>query len=190
MNYFLYDILLTIIWELFFIMLDLDQYIGRVQDFPKKGILFYDIVPLLADADAWHVTIGRLSRAVSQMQPDLLIGIESRGFLTAAPLAAHLGLGFALVRKPGKLPGKTIGIDYKLEYGTDRLEISAGIVKPGMRVVLMDDLLATGGTLKATADLVRLVGGMVAGAACIIELESLQGRSKVDFQCFSLLQYD
>ncbi len=171
-------------------MLDIDNYIARVPDFPKPGILFYDIVPLLADADAWQVTIGRLSREVSRMQPDILVGIESRGFLVAAPLAAHLGLGFGLVRKPGKLPGETIGIDYELEYGSDRLEITKNIIKPGMRVVILDDLLATGGTLKATADLIEHVGGVVAGSACIIELKNLGGRSKVDFPCFSLLNYD
>ncbi len=171
-------------------MLDLDNYIARVPDFPKPGILFYDIVPLLADADAWQVAIGRLSREVSRMQPDILVGIESRGFLVAAPLAAHLGLGFALVRKPGKLPGETIGIDYELEYGSDRLEITKNIIKPGMRVVILDDLLATGGTLKATANLIENVGGTVAGCACIIELKNLQGRSKVNFPCFSLLNYE
>lgn len=171
-------------------MMNLDNYIARVPDFPKPGILFYDIVPLLADADAWQVAIGRLSKEVSRLQPDILIGIESRGFLVAGPVAAHLGLGFALVRKPGKLPGETIGLDYELEYGADRLEISKGIIKPGMRVVLMDDLLATGGTLKATADLIEKVGGNVVGAACIIELNSLKGRNKVNFPCVSLLNYD
>ncbi len=171
-------------------MLDIDNYIARVPDFPKPGILFYDIVPLLADADAWQVTIGRLSREVSRMQPDILVGIESRGFLVAAPLASHLGLGFALVRKPGKLPGETIGIDYELEYGSDRLEITKNIIKPGMRVVILDDLLATGGTLKATADLIEYVGGTVTGSACIIELKNLQGRNKVNFPCYSLLSYD
>ncbi len=171
-------------------MLNLDDYIGRVENFPKPGILFYDIVPLLADADAWQVAIGRLSREVSRMQPDILIGIESRGFLVAAPLAAHLGLGFALVRKPGKLPGETIGLDYDLEYGSDRLEISKNVIKPGMRAVLLDDLLATGGTLKATADLIKMVGGDVVGAACMVELNDLKGREKVDFPCVSLLNYD
>ncbi len=171
-------------------MLNLDDYIGRVENFPKPGILFYDIVPLLADADAWQVAIGRLSKEVSRMQPDILIGIESRGFLVAAPLAAHLGLGFALVRKPGKLPGETIGLDYDLEYGSDRLEISKNIIKPGMRTVLLDDLLATGGTLKATADLIKMVGGEVVGAACLVELNDLKGREKVDFPCVSLLDYD
>ncbi len=171
-------------------MMDLDRYIARISNFPKDGVLFYDISPLLADADAWQVTIGRLSKEVSKMQPDLIAGIESRGFLTAAPLAAHLGLGFVMARKPGKLPGKVVSQEYELEYGSDEIQVKEGFIKPGQNVVIADDLLATGGTLKATAELVKKCGANVTGAVCIIELKSLKGRDRVDFPCTSLLSYD
>lgn len=134
--------------------------------------------------------MGRLAKAVGRHSPDILAGIESRGFLVAAPLALKLGCGFIMVRKKGKLPGKTIPHEYALEYGTDTIEIQAEAIKPGQRVVLLDDLLATGGTLAASVALFRKVGADVMGAACIIELSFLDGRSKLDIPITALMTYD
>ena len=170
--------------------MDIKDHIRAIPDFPKPGILFYDISTLLAHPDAWQVTTGRLAKAISPMQPDVLVGIESRGFLTAAPLALKLGMGFAMARKPGKLPGETVCHDYELEYGTDTICMQADAIEPGQKVVILDDLLATGGTLKATVDLVRKLGGEVTGAACIIELTFLKGREKLDVPFTSLVAYD
>jgi adenine phosphoribosyltransferase len=170
--------------------MDIKDYIRGIPDFPKPGILFYDISTLLSHADAWQVAMGRLAREVRKFQPDILAGIESRGFLVAAPLALKLGCGFVMVRKKGKLPGKTIPYEYALEYGTDTVEIQHDAIEPGQRVVVLDDLLATGGTLNAAAHLIRKVGGEVAAAACIIELNFLKGRQKLDIPCVSLVQYD
>ncbi|MGF1640203.1 MAG: adenine phosphoribosyltransferase [Rhodospirillales bacterium] len=170
--------------------IDIKNYIRSIPDFPKPGILFYDISTLLAHADAWSVAMGRLAKAVSRHQPDMLAGIESRGFLVAAPLALKLGLGFVMVRKRGKLPGPTIPHEYALEYGTDIIEIQEDAVQPGQRVVILDDLLATGGTLSATAALLRRVGAEVVGAACIIELSFLDGRSRLDMPVTTLVSYE
>ena len=119
--------------------MDLKDHIRGIPDFPKPGILFYDISTLLRDADAWQVAMGRMAKAVRAYQPDLLAGLESRGFLIAAPLALKLGCGFVMLRKRDKLPGETVGLNYALEYGTDRLEIQADAVEPGQRVVVVDD---------------------------------------------------
>jgi adenine phosphoribosyltransferase len=170
--------------------MDLKQHIRGVPDFPKPGILFYDISTLLAHADAWHETVHRLAKALTPHKPDLLVGIESRGFLVAAPLAFQLNCGFVMVRKKGKLPGSIIPHTYDLEYGSDTIEIQADAVKPGQRVAVVDDLLATGGTLSAAIRLVRLVGGEVASAACIIELAFLNGRARLDVPFTSVVSYD
>lgn len=170
--------------------MDLKQHIRAVPDFPKPGILFYDISTLLAHPDAWQVALGRLSRIVSAYQPDVLAGIESRGFLVAAPLAAKLGIGFCMVRKPGKLPGDVISHEYELEYGSDTIQIQRDAIAPGQRVVVLDDLLATGGTLGASLALFDKVGAKVVGAACIIELTFLGGRDKVGVPFDALIQYD
>jgi adenine phosphoribosyltransferase len=170
--------------------MDLKDYIRSVPDFPKPGILFYDISTLLAHEDAWQVAMGRMAKIVRQYQPDVLAGIESRGFLVAAPLALKLGCGFVMVRKQGKLPGKKISHDYDLEYGTDTIEIQEDAVKPGQRVVVLDDLLATGGTLAASIDLFEKVGATVAGTACMIELTFLNGRGKLNAPFDSLISYD
>jgi adenine phosphoribosyltransferase len=170
--------------------LDIKGHIRGIPDFPKPGILFYDISTLLSHADAWQVTMGRMAREIGRYQPDLLAGIESRGFLVAAPLALKLGCGFVMVRKKGKLPGKTVSYTYDLEYGTDTIEIQADAVKPGDKVVVLDDLLATGGTLRAAIDLFRKVGADVKAAATIIELSFLNGRSKLDVPFTSLVAYD
>ncbi len=170
--------------------MDLKDHIRSIPDFPKPGIQFYDISTLLADADAWQVAMGRMARAVLPHLPDILAGIESRGFLIAAPLALKLGCGFIMVRKAGKLPGPTVPYTYELEYGTDTVEVQADAITPGQRVVIIDDLLATGGTMRAATELLRQVGGDVRGAACLIELTFLKGRDKIDIPCTSLMSYD
>src|SRR5579863_7869164 len=170
--------------------MDLRKHIRGIPDFPKPGILFYDISTLLAHADAWQATVHRLDDALRPYRPDLLIGIESRGFLVAAPLALSLGCGFVMVRKRGKLPGQTIPYTYDLEYGSDTIEIQADAIKPGQRVIVLDDLLATGGTLSAAIRLVRMVGGDVLAAACIIELAFLEGRKRIDVPFTSVVSYE
>lgn len=170
--------------------MDLKDHIRAVPDFPKPGILFYDISTLLRNADAWQVAMGRLSRVVSAHQPDLLAGVESRGFLLAAPLALKLGVGFIMLRKRGKLPGATVALDYDLEYGSDRIEIQADAVRPGDRVVVVDDLLATGGTMAAGIQLLRNVGAVVPSALALIELSFLRGRDRLDVPFDALVSYD
>lgn len=170
--------------------MDLKEHIREIPDHPKPGVLFYDISTLLADPDAWQVAMGRMAVAVRQYHPDVLAGIEARGFLMAAPLATKLGCGFVMVRKKGKLPGKTIPFTYDLEYGTDTIEIQADIVGPGQRVVIIDDLLATGGTMAAAVNLLRRVGAEVTGAVALIELTFLGGRAKLDLPFTSLVTYD
>ncbi len=169
--------------------MDLRDHIRTIPDFPKPGILFYDISTLLAHADAWKECVQQLKEIIEPIKPDLLIGIESRGFLPAAPLALELGIGFTMVRKQGKLPGETISHVYDLEYGTDTVEIQADAIKAGQKVVILDDLLATGGTMRAAIDLSKKVGAEVAAVACIIELEGLGGRDEMDAPCHSLIQY-
>ena len=159
--------------------MDIKDHIRSIPDFPKPGINFYDISTLLRHPDAWQVTMGRMAKVVGGWRPDVLAGIESRGFLTAAPLALKLGCGFVMVRKKNKLPGETISHTYDLEYGSDTIEIQADAVKPGQRVVVLDDLLATGGTAAATADLVERAGGRGVGLAFLIELGFLAGRARL-----------
>ena len=170
--------------------MDLKQYIRGVPDFPKPGILFYDISTLLAHAEAWRATVKRLDAELRPFKPELLVGIESRGFLVSAPLAYSLGCGFVMVRKRGKLPGKTIPYTYDLEYGTDTIEIQADSIATGQRVVVLDDLLATGGTMQAAIQLCRSVGGTVCAAAAIIELGFLGGRKRLDVPLTSVVAYE
>ena len=170
--------------------MDLKQHIRGIPDFPKPGILFYDISPMLAHPRAWRYCTAKLAALVADWEPDILVGVESRGFLVAAPLALNIGCGFAMLRKQGKLPGKTIAHTYDLEYGTDTVEIQADAIAPGQRVVILDDLMATGGTMAAGIDLIRKVGGDVRGAACVIELTFLGGRDKIDVPFEVLMQYD
>lgn len=170
--------------------MDLRDHIRQIPDFPKPGILFYDIATLLAHPAAWKATVDRLAEAVAPHRPAKLVGIESRGFLVAAPLALSLGIGFVMVRKRGKLPGKTVAYEYALEYGTDAIEVQADAIAKGDRVVVLDDLLATGGTLAAAVELVRRQGGEVAAAACIIELTFLKGRARLDVPFEALIAYD
>ena len=170
--------------------MDLKDHIRSIPDFPKPGILFYDISTLLQQAEAWSTTIERLADAISPYRPERLVGIESRGFLVAAPLALRLGIGFTMVRKKNKLPGETISHTYDLEYGTDTIEIQADALAEGQKVVVMDDLLATGGTAAAAVSLLRSVGADVVASAFIIELNFLNGRSKLDVPIHSLIEYD
>ena len=170
--------------------MDLKDHIRSIPDFPKPGILFYDISTLLRDADAWQVAMSRMAQAIREYRPDFLAGIESRGFLFAAPLALKLGCGFVMLRKPGKLPGAVVGLDYTLEYRSDRIEVQADAVPPGARVVVVDDLLATGGTLAAGIRLLRQLGAEVPAAMTLIELSFLGGRQLLDVPFESLLQYD
>lgn len=170
--------------------LDLKNHIRSIPDFPKPGILFYDISTLLAHAKAWHNTIEQMADAVRPHKPDVLAGIESRGFLLAAPLALALGTGFVMLRKKGKLPGTTVRHTYSLEYGTDTIEIQQDAVDKGARVVLVDDLLATGGTMAAAITLLQQVGATVPAAACVIELTFLEGRKRLPVPVEALLQYD
>jgi adenine phosphoribosyltransferase len=171
-------------------LLNLKDHIRAIPDHPKPGILFYDIGTLLAHPQAWSETIKRLGETVGPLRPDVLVGIESRGFLVGAALAAELGIGFVMVRKKGKLPGKTTSRSYALEYGEDTIEMQEGFVKPGHKVVLCDDLLATGGTASAAIGLIRQVGAEVIHAAFIIELDFLKGRTRLDVPVTSLLCYD
>lgn len=167
---------------------ELAALVRAVPDFPKPGILFRDITPLLADGKAFRSLIDRMAAPIAKLAPTRLVGIESRGFLFGAPLAIALGIGFAPVRKPGKLPWKKQRQEYALEYGTDVLELHEDAVA-GERVVIVDDLLATGGTAKAAGDLCRLVGGTVLGYAFVIELTALDGRKQLDGEILSLLTY-
>ena len=170
--------------------MDLQEHIRSIPDFPKPGILFYDISTLLRHPAAWQTAMARMTERIGGYKPDLLAGIESRGFLLAAPLALALGCGFVMIRKPRKLPGATVGLDYALEYGTDRLEMQADAVTPGQRVVIVDDLLATGGTLAAGVALLRQMGAEVPAAGVLIELTFLGGRARAGVPLEALISYD
>ena len=170
--------------------MNIKDHIRSIPDFPKPGILFYDISTLLQHAEAWKATVDRLAEEIYPYKPDRLIGVESRGFLVAAPLAVRLGIGFTMVRKQNKLPGETISFTYELEYGSDTIEIQSDALQEGQKVVLMDDLLATGGTAAAAVELLRSVGGDVVASAFIIELNFLNGRNKLDVPVHSLIVYD
>jgi adenine phosphoribosyltransferase len=159
--------------------MDLGRHIRPIPDFPKPGILFRDITPLLADAEAFATAIERLAEPWRGVKLDAIAAVEARGFLFAAPLAVMLGVGLVPVRKPGKLPADTIAHEYELEYGRDRLEMHRGILAPGARVLVVDDVLATGGTAAACARLVEAGGGSVVGAAFLVEIEPLGGRPRL-----------
>jgi len=161
-----------------------------VPDFPKPGILFYDISTILKDGAAWRYAVDQLAEVVRPFGPTLLAGIESRGFVFAAPLAYKLGIGFVMIRKVGKLPGTVASHAYDLEYGSDTLQIADGMVAPGARVVLVDDLIATGGTAKASVELLRKVGAEVAGAAFMIDLPDLGGRANLGTPSKALLAFE
>ena len=170
--------------------MDLSAKIRDIPDFPKRGIVFKDIMPLLADPEALHETVERLAEFAEPRTPDLILGAEARGFILGAALAYRLNCGFVAARKPGKLPWRTVSVKYALEYGFDALELHADAIKPGTRVIVHDDLLATGGTARAKVDLVEQLGGEVVGLAFVIELEFLNGRERLEgYDVFSLIQY-
>ena len=154
--------------------------IRNVPDFPKPGILFYDITTLLRDPDGFRDVIAAMASPFLNQSIDVVVGIESRGFILGGAVAEALGAGFVPVRKPGKLPAKAVKESYALEYGTDALEIHEDAILPGQRVVIVDDVIATGGTARATASLVRKLGGTVHALAFLVELEFLKGREKLD----------
>jgi adenine phosphoribosyltransferase len=169
---------------------ELKQKIRDIPDFPKKGVVFKDITPLLADGKAFRAVIDRIAERFAERQVELVVGIEARGFIIAAAVAYRLGAGTTLIRKPGKLPYRTHSIPYALEYGSDCLEIHQDAVIPGQRILLVDDLLATGGTMRAALDLIRRLGGDVVGAAFLVELSFLQGRARLrDHEVYSLIQF-
>src|SRR3984893_2883934 len=170
---------------------ELKALIREIPDYPKPGILFYDITTLLKDPKCFHSMVDKLCAHYDGRKVDVVTGIEARGFIFAPALAYRLGAGFVPIRKPRKLPSKTVSVTYELEYGSDQLEIHQDAVKPGQRVLLCDDLLATGGTASAAIELVRKLGGELAGAAFAVELSFLNGRAKIPgVDVFSLLKYD
>ncbi|MBX2835107.1 MAG: adenine phosphoribosyltransferase [Micavibrio sp.] len=168
--------------------MNIRDHIRIVPNFPKEGINFYDIATLLAHPSAWRETIGQLHARIEAYQPDILMGIEARGFLVAAPLAHEMGCGFGMVRKKGKLPGQTLSYKYTLEYGEDEIEIQPDLIPAGAKVVVVDDLLATGGTMHAAEKLIQKTGAKVVANFAIIELEGLDGRAKLDAPFDALLK--
>ena len=168
--------------------IDLEKTIAKVPDYPKPGILYYDISTLLMNAQAWTTTVKRLTCEISPYKPDIIAGIESRGFLLASPLALELGAGVQMIRKQGKLPGATLAHTYDLEYGHDTLEIQNNSSLNDKRVAIVDDILATGGTLNAATSLIREQGSVVVCSACILELAFLRGKDKLDVPFISLIQ--
>lgn len=157
-------------------------------DFPKEGINFYDIQSALAKPDVWNKITDKLCELVKESGAQIILGTEARGFVTGMPVALKLGLPFGMIRKPGKLPGEVVAQEYALEYGTDSIELQKDLISTGMKVALLDDLMATGGTMKASADLVRKLGGEVVLGACVLELFELKGRDKMDFPFEGLMQ--
>jgi adenine phosphoribosyltransferase len=168
----------------------LDKYIRDIPDFPKPGIIFKDITPLLADPPALALAVELLANPFRGKNIEVVVGAESRGFIFGIAVAQALSAGFVPIRKPKKLPSKTVKITYDLEYGTDSLEIHADAIKPGQRILMVDDLLATGGTMKACCDLVKDLGGNICGVAVLIELAFLKGREKLEgYDVKSIIQY-
>lgn len=171
--------------------MDLSHYIAAIPDYPKEGIIFRDITPLLENPAAFRETIDQLAAYGRKLGADLIVGPEARGFIIGCPVAYALGIGFAPARKPGKLPRETKALDYGLEYGHNTLELHVDAIKPGQKVLLVDDLLATGGTVAATKSLVESLGGEVVGGAFVIELTALNARAALkDLDILSLVQYD
>ena len=171
--------------------MNLTDYIKDIPDFPKKGILFRDISPLLKSPEGWGAAMRQLGLFCERVNPDIIVGIESRGFIVGSALATQQRMGFVPVRKKGKLPGNVLGVDYTLEYGNDRLEIQSDALQGNPRVLLVDDLLATGGTVNASAKLIEKAGGQLVGCGFIIELNELNGRENVpNVPIRSLIRYD
>ena len=170
--------------------MNLKDYIRNIPDFPKPGILFRDITTLLKDKKAFKFSVSSLSNKYKNKKIDVVVAVEARGFILGGAVAETLGAGFVPVRKSGKLPWKTNSVAYDLEYGTDTLEIHHDAIKPGDKVLIIDDLLATGGTVKAVTELVKQLQGKIAGIAFLIELTGLKGKEKLkEFQVYSLIKY-
>lgn len=170
---------------------DLDAAIRKIPHHPKPGVLFYDLMPLFAENAALRAVVNSIATWANDRDIDAVLGAEARGFIAGGALANELGVGFLTARKPGKLPGRTISQEYTLEYGTDSLELHEDAIAPGMRVLVHDDLLATGGTAKATCEMVERLGGIVAGVAVVVELTFLPGRERLaGYDVLSLVSYD
>ncbi|TCO79843.1 adenine phosphoribosyltransferase [Marinisporobacter balticus] len=170
--------------------MNLKEKIREIEDYPEKGISFKDITTLLKDGEAFHDMIDQLVKTIEDKEFDLIVGPESRGFIVGTPLSYATKKGFIPVRKPGKLPAETIKHEYDLEYGSDALEMHKDAIKPGQRVIITDDLLATGGTLRSTVKLVEQLGGEVVGILCLMELTYLKGRETLKgYDVKSLIQY-
>ena len=170
--------------------LDLYKYVASVPDYPEKGIIFRDILIVMADGAAFKQATDELVDYAKDKKVDMVVGPEARGFIVGCPIARELGVGFAPARKKGKLPRKAISASYDLEYGTATLQMEADAIKPGQRVLVVDDLLATGGTISATIDMVEQMGGIVVGCAFLIELKDLHGRDKLkDYDMKALMEF-
>ena len=172
-------------------MEDLKKYISEIKDFPKEGVVFKDINPIYKEPKIWNRLMLPLQKLVTTSNPDYIAGIESRGFISASALAFKNGIGFITIRKPNKLPGKVIGTNYKLEYGEDRLEIQEGLFEKNSRILIIDDLLATGGTASAAGKLIRKADGKLIGYGFLVELTKLRGRESLDSTVYveSVIKY-
>ena len=170
--------------------LDLHDYVASIPDYPEKGVLFRDISPLMADGEAYHQATDQIVQFARDKGVEMIVGPEARGFIVGCPVAFELGVGFAPARKKGKLPRETVKAEYSLEYGKSALYMHKDAIKPGQKVLVTDDLFATGGTISATIDLVEQLGGIVVGCAFIIELKDLHGRDKIKgYDMLSLMEY-
>lgn len=169
--------------------MDLKDKIRSMKDYPKEGIIFRDITTLLKDGEAFRAAIDAMKDLVKDEAIDKIVGIEARGFLLGAPMAYDMGVGFVPVRKPGKLPAATLSCEYELEYGTDKVEIHADAIEKGERVLIVDDLLATGGTARAAAELCKEAGADVVGCVVLIELDGLNGRDKIPAPVYAVMEF-
>lgn len=170
--------------------MDLKDYIASIPDFPEKGIIFRDISPLMADGAAYREATKQIVDYAKEKEVDMVVGPEARGFIVGCPVAYELGIGFAPARKKGKLPRETVEVSYGLEYGQDVLTLHKDAIQPGQKVLICDDLLATGGTIAATIELIESLGGIVVGAAFLIELKELNGRDKIaGYDILTLMEY-
>lgn len=170
--------------------MDLKKYIADVPDFPEEGIIFRDISPLMADGEAYRFATNEIVKYAKDKGVDMIVGPEARGFIVGCPVAYELGIGFAPARKKGKLPRETVEVSYGLEYGNDVLQIHKDAISPGQKVLVCDDLLATGGTIAATIKLIEQLGGKVVGTAFLVELSELKGRNKIEgYDILALMEY-
>lgn len=170
--------------------MDLRVYIASVPNYPEEGVTFRDISPLMADGDAYQYATQQIVDYAKDKDVEMIVGPEARGFIVGCPVAYSMGVGFAPARKKGKLPRETVEVNYGLEYGEDTLQLHQDAIQPGQKVLVVDDLLATGGTLAATIELIEELGGEVVGTAFLIELEDLKGRDKIEgYDIFTVLQY-